>query len=54
MQRRKTLLNALVNTGVFKNKEEGMIILKKLKLKEDVRAEKLTIQQFAEIANNFE
>lgn len=54
MQRRKTLLNGLVNTGVFKNKEEGMIILKRLNLKEDVRAEKLTIQQFAQIANNFE
>ena len=39
MQRRKTLLNALVNTRVFLNKEEGIKILKKLNLNESVRAE---------------
>ena len=39
MQRRKTLLNALVNTGVFKSKEEGAEILRKLNLREDIRAE---------------
>ena len=32
MQRRKTLLNALTNTKVFLNKEEGIKILKKLSL----------------------
>lgn len=53
MQRRKTLLNALVNTGVFKSKEEGIEILKKLNLKEDIRAEKLTIEDFARISNYF-
>ncbi len=53
MQRRKTLLNALVNTGVFQNKEEGMVSLKKLNLREDVRAENLTIEDFARISNLF-
>ena len=53
MQRRKTLLNALVNTGVFKNKEEGLEILKKLNLREDIRAENLTIEDFARLTNVF-
>ena len=50
MQRRKTLLNALTNTKVFINKEEGIQILKELNLDENVRAEKLSIQDFANIA----
>ena len=53
MQRRKTLLNALVNTGVFKSKEEGIDTLRKLNLKEEIRAEKLTIEDFARISNYF-
>lgn len=51
MQRRKTLLNSLTNTKVFKNKEEGTLILKELNLKEDIRAEKLTLQDFVNITN---
>ncbi len=51
MQRRKTLLNALTNTKVFMSKEEGLAILKELHLDENVRAEKLTLQDFAEITN---
>ena len=53
MQRRKTLLNALTNVKLFKSKEEGIQILKKLNLREDVRAENLTIQDFANITNIF-
>ncbi len=53
MQRRKTLINALVNTGVFASKEEGAKLLKILNLKEDIRAEKLTIEDFARISNYF-
>ena len=52
MQRRKTLLNALTNTKVFLNKEEGLEILKKLNLDENVRAESLTIEDFANIAQS--
>ena len=51
MQRRKTLLNALTNTKVFMSKEEGIQILKELHLDENVRAEKLTLENFAEITN---
>ncbi len=51
MQRRKTLLNALTNTKVFMSKEEGLKILKELQLDENVRAEKLTLENFAEITN---
>lgn len=50
MQRRKTLLNALTNTKVFLNKEEGLKILNELNLNENVRAEELSIQDFANIA----
>lgn len=51
MQRRKTLLNALVNAKVFLNKEEGLKILKELNLDENIRAEKLNFQNFADITN---
>ena len=46
MQRRKTLLNSLLNSGVFLSKEEGLEVLKKLGLKEDIRAEKLHKQHY--------
>ncbi len=51
MQRRKTLLNALVNTKVFLNKEEGIKILNELGLDINIRAEKLSINDFANITN---
>ena len=50
MQRRKTLLNALTNTKVFMSKQEGIEIFKKLNLDENIRAENLSIQDFANIA----
>ena len=49
MQRRKTLLNALVNTKVFQNKDEGIKILNKLNLSVDIRPEKLTLEDYAKI-----
>ena len=52
MQRRKTLLNALTNAKVFLNKEEGLKILKKVNLNENVRAEELSIQDFANLTKN--
>ena len=51
MQRRKTLLNALTNTKVFFSKEEGVEILKELNLDENIRAENLTLEDFAGITN---
>ena len=53
MQRRKTLLNSLTNAKVFLNKDEGIKILNKLNLTEDIRAEKLTLQDFANITDEF-
>ena len=50
MQRRKTLLNALTNTKVFVDKQQGIEILNKLGLGENVRAENLSIEDFANIA----
>ena len=50
MQRRKTLLNALTNSKVFINKEEGTQVLNKLNLDINIRAESLSIQDFANIA----
>lgn len=49
MQRRKTLLNALVNTKVFKNKEEGVEILQKLNIDINARPEKLKLEDYANI-----
>ena len=51
MQRRKTLLNALTNTKVFINKEEGIQILEKLGLDTNIRPEKLSLENFADITN---
>ncbi len=51
MQRRKTLLNGLMNSEIIKTKEEGEEILKKLGISNNIRGESLTIEQFAEIAN---
>ena len=53
MQRRKTLLNALTNVNVFRNKEEGESILKKLNLREDIRAENLSLEDFGKLSNIF-
>lgn len=49
MQRRKTLLNALVNTKVFENKEEGMKILEKLDIAINMRPENLRLEDYANI-----
>lgn len=52
MQRRKTLLNALVNTKVFSSKEDGIEILKKIGLDTNIRPEKLSLEDYANIAKN--
>ena len=51
MQKRKTLLNSLTNNGVFKNKTQGTEILNSLGIKEIVRPEELTLEQFEKISN---
>jgi 16S rRNA (adenine1518-N6/adenine1519-N6)-dimethyltransferase len=53
-QRRKTLVNALSNAGIFnKNKEQIKQILESMGLKENIRGEVLSVQQFGELANAF-
>lgn len=53
-QRRKTLANALTNSGFFgKPKEEIIELIKKQDIEENRRGETLSILQFAELANSF-
>ena len=54
MQRRKTLLNSLTNARAFESKEQGEKILQDLGINVNIRAEKLTINDFARISNKFE
>ena len=51
MQRRKTLLNSLNNSKIFNSKDEGIKILKEVGLKDNIRAESLTLHDFANIAD---
>ena len=51
MQRRKTIVNALANTKIFKDKNQGINILKDVNLKENVRAEELSIEEFAKLTD---
>lgn len=51
MQRRKTLMNSLVNGGIIPNKEQAKIVFDEFNLDYNVRGEKLTIEQFAQISN---
>lgn len=51
MQRRKTLINALVNGGIIKNKETANNIFANVGLENNVRGEALSIEQFAELSN---
>ena len=53
MQRRKTLINSLTSVGVFKDKEQGAIMLKKIGLREDIRPENLTLEDFGRLTNLF-
>jgi 16S rRNA (adenine1518-N6/adenine1519-N6)-dimethyltransferase len=51
MQRRKTLVNALVNSKIIDTKERAKEILKSLEMNEDIRGEKLSIQEFEKLSN---
>jgi 16S rRNA (adenine1518-N6/adenine1519-N6)-dimethyltransferase len=53
-QRRKTLVNALCNSGYFKqNKDEMKEILKNIGIGENQRGETLSIMQVGELSNSF-
>ena len=49
-QKRKTLVNALLNGGVFKSREEIENILEKIGLDNKVRGEKLTLEDYKKIS----
>ena len=53
MQRRKTIVNSLTSVGVFKNKEQGIEMLRKLGLREDIRPENLSIEDFGRLTELF-
>ncbi len=51
-QRRKTLVNALSNSGFFnKSKEQFKQIIEEMGLNENIRGEVLTVAQFAQLSN---
>lgn len=51
MQRRKTLINSLLNGGIIKSKQQAVDIFNKVGIELNTRGEKLTIEQFCEISN---
>ena len=51
MQRRKTLINSLTNANFFENKEEAIRVLQKIGIDINIRPEKLTLEDFANIIN---
>ena len=51
MQKRKTLLNGLSNSNLFGTKEEIEKVLNKLNINPGIRGEKLSLQDYANIAD---
>ena len=51
MQKRKTLLNGLSNSNLFGNKEKIEKMLTKLKIDLKIRGEKLSLEEYAQIAD---
>lgn len=50
MQKRKTLINSLVNGGIISSKEEAENILKSLNLDCKIRGEKLTLEDYKKLS----
>ena len=51
MQRRKTLVNALEKSNIFKSKNEILEILKKVGLNDKIRGEAMSLEDFVNITN---
>ena len=51
-QRRKTLINGLSNSGLFGEKKEIEELLKRNQLELNIRGEKLTLEEFAKLADD--
>ena len=50
-QKRKTLVNGLVNTSICSSKQDAENILNKIRISPKARPEELSLQDFAELAN---
>lgn len=51
MQKRKTLVNALINGRIFENREEAENAFRKLEIDTKIRGEKLKIEDYKKIAD---
>ena len=51
MQKRKTLVNGLVTGGIVENKLKAEKMLLDLGFSKDIRGEKLTLEDFAKLAD---
>ena len=51
MQRRKTLINSLVNGGIFKNEEQAKNAFECLNFNLNIRGENLSIEDFAKLSD---
>jgi 16S rRNA (adenine1518-N6/adenine1519-N6)-dimethyltransferase len=51
MQKRKTILNSFTNGGLLENKLQIEDMLQKLNIDKNIRAEKLSLEDFAQICN---
>lgn len=54
MQKRKTLVNALANSGKYGSKEQVEKTLQKLEIDLKIRPEKMSLEQFAKLSNLIE
>lgn len=54
MQKRKTLINALTNSNKYGDKEEVEKIVQQMELDLRIRPEKLTLEQYAELAEKID
>ena len=52
MQRRKTLINGIMNSGIITDKQKIKEILEENRLEANIRGEKLTLKQFADLSNS--
>lgn len=54
MQKRKTLVNAIANSGKYGSKEQVEKTLQKLEIDLKIRPEKMSLEQFAKLSNLIE
>ena len=52
MQRRKTLINGIMSSGIIKDKQKIKEIIEGIGLDANIRGEKLTLEEFANLSNS--